>query len=75
LDSSAVLSLLARVDPVFQAPVALFYLEDYPYKEIAEILTVPIGTIKSRISRGLAQLQAILGTSAGPSETLKKENS
>src|SRR5881296_116481 len=40
LDSSAVLSLLAKVDPVFQAPVALFYLEEYPYKEIAQILAV-----------------------------------
>ena len=60
LDSSAVLSLLAKVDPVFQAPVALFYLEEYPYKEIAQILAVPIGTVKSRIARGVAQLQAIL---------------
>src|SRR5256714_6738521 len=32
LDSMAVLALLAQVDPVFQAPVALFYLEDYAYK-------------------------------------------
>ncbi len=60
LDSGAVLSLLAQVDLVFQAPVALFYLEDCPYKEIAEILAVPIGTVKSRIARGIAQLQAIL---------------
>src|SRR5258707_12326043 len=60
LDSGAVLSLLAQVDLVFQAPVALFYLEDCPYKEIAEILAVPIGTAKSRIARGIAQLQAIL---------------
>ena len=59
LDSSAVLSLLAQVDPVFQAPVALFYLEEYPYKEIAEILTVPMGTVKSRIARGIAQLQVL----------------
>src|SRR2546423_5491043 len=64
LDSGAVLSLLAQVDPIFQAPVALFYLEDYAYKEIAEILAVPIGTVKSRIARGLAQLKAILAKSA-----------
>ena len=52
--------LLGQVDPVFQAPVALYYLEDYSYNEIAAILDVPLGTIKSRISRGLAQLQTIL---------------
>src|SRR5438477_7038588 len=45
LDSSTVLSLLAQVDAVFQAPVALFYLEDYAYKEIADILGIPMGTV------------------------------
>ena len=72
LDSSAVLSLLAQVDPIFQAPVALFYLEEYPYKEIAEILTIPMGTVKSRIARGIAQLQAILARSAGAGDEVKK---
>ena len=72
LDSSAVLSLLAQVDPIFQAPVALFYLEDYPYKEIAEILTIPMGTVKSRIARGIAQLQAILAKSADATGGLRK---
>jgi RNA polymerase sigma-70 factor (ECF subfamily) len=72
LDSGAVLSLLAQVEPVFQAPVALFYLEDYAYKEIAEILTVPMGTVKSRIARGIAQLQAILAKSAGEPDRAKK---
>jgi RNA polymerase sigma-70 factor (ECF subfamily) len=53
---------LARLDPVFQAPIALFYLEDYSYKEIAQILDIPLGTVKSRIARGLAQLQRALGS-------------
>jgi RNA polymerase sigma-70 factor (ECF subfamily) len=59
-DSSEVLSALARVDPVYQAAVALFYLDDCPYREIAEILDVPVGTVKSRIARGIAQLRGIL---------------
>lgn len=57
LDTAQVLAALAQIDEVFQAPVALFYLEDCPYKEIAEILGVPMGTVKSRIARGLGQLQ------------------
>src|SRR5436853_3529810 len=60
LDSGAVLALLGEVDAVFQAPVALFYLEEYAYKEIADILAVPIGTVKSRIARGLSQLQNLV---------------
>ena len=64
LDSAQVLQSLARVDAVYQAPVALFYLEDYSYKEIAEILNVPMGTVKSRLARGIAQLQKLLADPA-----------
>src|SRR6185503_395719 len=59
-DCSQVLLALARVDEVYQAAVALFYLEDHSYKDIAAILEVPIGTVKSRIARGIAQLREIL---------------
>jgi len=72
LDAGAVLSLLAKVDSIFQAPVALFYLEDYAYKEIAEILGIPMGTVKSRIARGLTQLEALFTRSAGPAEALNR---
>ncbi len=60
LDSSDVLDALAKVDDAFRAPVALFYLEDYAYKEIAAILDVPLGTVKSRIARGITQLKKLL---------------
>jgi len=56
LDSGQVLSALNRIDPVYQAPVALFYLEDCSYKDIARLLNIPIGTVKSPISRGISQL-------------------
>lgn len=64
LDSQSVLDLLARVDPQYQAAVALFYLEDYSYLEIAEILQVPLGTVKSRIARGLTQLKNLVQKAA-----------
>lgn len=60
LDGRGVLALLSQVDPQFQAAVALFYLEDYSYNEIAAILEVPLGTVKSRIARGLGQLKQLV---------------
>src|ERR1041384_1849178 len=60
LDSAQVLRALAQVDEIYQSPVALCYLEGCAYKDIAEILGVPIGTVKSRIARGIGQLQTIL---------------
>jgi RNA polymerase sigma-70 factor (ECF subfamily) len=60
IDQAAVVRSLREMNEAFQAPLALFYLQDYSYKEIAEILEIPIGTVKSRISRGIALLQQIL---------------
>jgi len=60
VDSAQVLSALAKVDERYQAAVALFYLEDCSYKDIAMILCVPLGTVKSRIARGIGQLREIL---------------
>jgi len=75
LDTDQVLRALAQVDEVFQAPVALFYLEDCPYKNIAEILDVPIGTVKSRIARGLGQLQRILADNLPAADQTEKPQS
>jgi RNA polymerase sigma-70 factor, ECF subfamily len=63
LDALDAVEALGQVDEVYRAPVALFYLEDCSYQEIGDILEVPIGTVKSRISRGLAQLKEIYSES------------
>jgi RNA polymerase sigma-70 factor (ECF subfamily) len=60
LDTTQVLTALARLDEIYRAPVALFYLEDRSYNEIAEILEVPLGTVKSRLARGLDRLYQLL---------------
>ena len=60
IDTAQVMAALARVDEIYQAPVALFYLQDCSYNEIAEILDVPLGTVKSRLARGLSKLQQLL---------------
>lgn len=64
LDSPRVHQALGQVDEVYQAPVALFYLQECSYKEIADILDVPMGTVKSRIARGILQLQKLLASEA-----------
>jgi RNA polymerase sigma-70 factor (ECF subfamily) len=70
LDARTAVELLAQVDTQFQAAVALFYLEDYSYNEIATILEVPLGTVKSRIARGLAQLKVLVLKHSGlPTKT------
>ena len=60
MDRQNVLHALGQLDENFQAAVTLFYLEDHSYPEISEILQVPLGTVKSRISRGIAHLHALL---------------
>src|SRR5260221_1747368 len=65
LDAARVHEFLARVQEPYQAALGLFYMEDYSYQEIAEILEVPLGTVRSRISRGLAQLRRLILDGAG----------
>ena len=67
LDTTLALEFVGQVQEPYRAALSLFYLEDYSYKEIAEILEIPLGTVRSRISRGLAQLQrAILNDAKMP---------
>jgi RNA polymerase sigma-70 factor, ECF subfamily len=74
LDWAQVLEALGRVEEHYQAAVALFYLEDCSYREIAEILEVPIGTVKSRLARGLGQLKKILIQTGAPGRIGKAQH-
>ncbi|MGD0732397.1 MAG: sigma-70 family RNA polymerase sigma factor [Terracidiphilus sp.] len=53
-------SALARVSVELREAVILRDLQDLDYKEIAAVLGIPEGTVKSRISRGRAELARLL---------------
>lgn len=71
MDAQLVVEALQDVDEAFRAPLTLFYLEDMPYQEIADMLEVPIGTVMSRLSRGKAQLRAVLAQKESAQNTLQ----
>ncbi len=48
---------LANINPVFRTAVVLRDIENLSYEEIAEILQVSLGTVKSRILRGREALR------------------
>ena len=60
LDSEQLLDALGQLEEVYRAAVVLFYLEDNSYNEIAQILDIPLGTVKSRLTRGLHRLHHLL---------------
>jgi RNA polymerase sigma-70 factor (ECF subfamily) len=64
---------LRRVPEVFRTVVVLREIEGFSYEEIAEVLDVNLGTVKSRLTRGRSALRALLLASelAEPAQTSK----
>lgn len=51
------LASLERLSPASRAVITLHYLEEMPLSEVAAVLDLNLGTVKSRLSYGLAQLR------------------
>ncbi len=68
LDNAQILAALGEIEDVFRVPLTLFYLENFSYLEIAELLSVPAGTVMSRLSRGRIQLRAQLTRRLTPAD-------
>ena len=56
---------IAALAPEFREVIVLRELEGLSYKDIADIIASPIGTVMSRLSRARAQLQAALAGDHG----------
>ena len=69
---SMIEAALERINPIFREAVVLRDITDLAYEEIAEVLGVSLGTVKSRILRGREALREELAgsLSAGPAPRL-----
>jgi len=68
-----------HLSPDIRMAVILRDIQGKKYEEIAEIMTLPLGTVKSRVNRGRLQLARVLkdkkkGGSVIPNEPLPQEN-
>lgn len=75
-DAGLAREAMLRIDDIYRVPLTLFYLEDHSYREIAEILDIPLGTVMSRLSRGRDLLCQLLGETQSrvrPVRSLKLE--
>ncbi|RPI79499.1 MAG: RNA polymerase sigma factor [Planctomycetaceae bacterium] len=63
-DEEALRDALRDLAEEFRAPLLLYYFGEHSYREIADQLELPIGTVMSRLSRAKAWLRTRLSQSA-----------
>lgn len=73
MPDSVVTDALAQLRPEFRMAVYLADVEGFAYKEIAQIMDTPIGTVMSRLNRGRAQLRDLLGDFAREQGIVKEK--
>uniref|UniRef100_A0A7C2NWJ2 RNA polymerase sigma factor n=1 Tax=Schlesneria paludicola TaxID=360056 RepID=A0A7C2NWJ2_9PLAN len=66
IDREALQAALDGLPEEFRTPVILFYFEEFSYKDIADQLQVPLGTVMSRLSRAKAHLREKLADEPPP---------
>ena len=67
IDSDDLQRALNELPESFRTPVILFYFDEFSYRDIAEHLDVPIGTVMSRLARAKAHLKERLERSIAQS--------
>ncbi len=62
IDQEELQKVLDEMPEAFRTPVLLYYFEEFSYRDIAEQMELPIGTVMSRLSRAKAYLRRKLLT-------------
>jgi RNA polymerase sigma-70 factor (ECF subfamily) len=70
IDPEQLQEALNELDEVFRTPIILYYFEDFSYRDIAEQMDLPIGTVMSRLARAKAHLRARLQPAPPPPPAL-----
>ena len=73
IDSEELQRVLAELPDELRLTLAMFYFEELPYKEIAQELEIPIGTVMSRLSRAKQRLRDRLGVDVPATPALRKQ--
>jgi RNA polymerase sigma-70 factor (ECF subfamily) len=60
VDPERLQEALNELPEVFRTPIILYYFEDFTYRDIAEQMDLPIGTVMSRLARAKAHLRGRL---------------
>ena len=60
IDPAKLQQALNELDEAFRTPIILFYFEEFSYRDIAEQMDLPIGTVMSRLARAKAYLRSRL---------------
>ena len=60
-DNRELRDLIMEMDDIYRLPILLFYVEGFSIREIAKMLQIPEGTVKSRLHAGRAKLRNVLG--------------
>lgn len=60
--------LIERVSPASRAVLILHYLHEMPLAEVAAVLGIAVGTVKSRLAYGLESLRSVIREQEGGSE-------
>jgi RNA polymerase sigma-70 factor (ECF subfamily) len=74
IDAARLQQALDELDEGFRTPLILFYFEEFSYRDIAEQMDLPIGTVMSRLARAKTYLRAKLAP-PGSDDTAEHETS
>ena len=60
IDPGRLQQVLNELPEVYRTPIILFYFEEFSYRDVAEQMDLPIGTVMSRLARAKAYLRSRL---------------